>query len=62
MTGGRYGQETHNDALVSLIQRGIVDPMEAYLRCQERDTFIAACKKAGIDFDPRGEGAITTDV
>jgi twitching motility protein PilT len=62
MKGGRYGQETHNDALVSLIQRGIVDPMEAYLRCQERDTFIAACKKAGIDFDPRGEGAITTDV
>jgi len=62
MKGGRYGQETHNEALVSLIQRGIVEPMEAYLRCQERDTFIAACKKAGIDFDPRGEGAITTDV
>jgi len=62
MKGGRYGQETHNEALVSLIQRGFVDPMEAYLKCQERDTFIAACKKAGIDFDPRGEGAITTDV
>ncbi len=62
MKGGRYGQETHNEALVSLIQRGLVEPMEAYLKCQERDTFIAACKKAGIDFDPRSEGAITTDV
>ena len=62
MKGGRYGQETHEEALVSLIQRGIVEPMEAYLKCQDRETFIKACKKAGIDFDPRGEGAITTDV
>jgi len=62
MKGGRYGQITHNEALVSLIQRGVVEPMEAYLKCQERETFITACKKAGIDFDPRGEGAITTDV
>lgn len=62
MKGGRYGQVTHNEALVSLINRGMVDPMEAYLRCQERETFITACKKADIDFDPRGEGSITTDV
>jgi len=62
MKGGRYGQVAHNDALVSLIQRGTVEPMEAYLMCQERDTFIAACKKAGLTFDPRREGAITTDI
>lgn len=62
MRQGRYGQVTHNDALLQLIQRGTVEPMEAYLRCQDRESFIAACKKAGIDFDPRREGQVTTDV
>ena len=62
MRGARYGQMTHNEALVSLIQRGTVEPMEAYLKCQERDTFIAACKKAAIDFDPRSAGEVTTDI
>jgi twitching motility protein PilT len=59
MKGNRYGQTTHNEALVRLIQKRRVDPMEAYRRCQDRDTFIAACKKAAIAFDPRGEGQIT---
>lgn len=62
MKQGRYGQVTHNEALVQLIQRGTIEPMEAYLKCQERDSFIAACKKASVDFDPRQEGAVTTDV
>jgi len=62
MKGGRYGQVTHNEALVNLIQRGSVEPMEAYLMCQERDTFITACKKAGIVFDPRHEGTVTTEI
>ena len=62
MKGGRYGQVAHNDALVGLIQRGTVEPMEAYLMCQERDTFITACKKAGMAFDPRREGSVTTDI
>lgn len=61
MRQGRYGQVPHNEALLQLIQKGTVEPMEAYLRCQDRETFIAACKKAGIDFDPRREGQITTD-
>lgn len=59
MRSGRYGQVTHNDALLRLIQGGLVDPMDAWLRCQDRDSFIGACRKAGLDFDPRGSGEIT---
>lgn len=59
MRSGRYGQVTHNDALLKLIQDGLVDPMDAWLRCQDRDSFIGACRKAGLDFDPRGSGEIT---
>ena len=46
MKGGRYGQVSHNDALVQLILSRKVEPMEAYLQCQDRESFIAACKKA----------------
>jgi twitching motility protein PilT len=59
MKGSRYGQLTHNDALVQLILARKVEPMEAYLRCQDRESFIAACKKADIDFDPRSAGQVT---
>ena len=61
MKGSRYGQMNHNDALIQLILSRKVDPMEAYLRCQDRVSFIAACKKAGIDFDPRSAGQVTVD-
>jgi len=61
MKGGRYGQVSHNDALVQLILSRKVEPMEAYLRCQDRESFIAACKKSGIDFDPRAAGQVTVD-
>jgi twitching motility protein PilT len=60
MKGGRYGQVSHNDALVQLILSRKVEPMEAYLQCQDRESFIAACKKANIDFDPRSAGQVTT--
>jgi twitching motility protein PilT len=59
MKGGRYGQMTHNDALIQLILSRKVEPLEAYLRCQDRETFIATCKKSGIDFDPRSAGQVT---
>jgi len=59
MKGSRYGQMNHNDALVQLILSRKVEPLEAYLRCQDRESFIAACKKADIDFDPRGAGQVT---
>jgi twitching motility protein PilT len=60
MKGSRYGQMSHNDALIQLILARKVEPTEAYLRCQDRESFITACKKSGIDFDPRGAGQVTT--
>jgi twitching motility protein PilT len=58
---GRYGQVSHNEALVALIKARAVPPMEAYLRCHDRKSFIAACKKAGIEFDPRDAGQLVTE-
>ncbi len=52
-TGRSYGQRLMNDALVDLIQGRKVEPMEAYLKCPDKETFIAACKRAGIPFDLR---------
>ena len=52
-TGRSYGQRLMNDALIELIQARKVEPMEAYLKCPDKETFIAACKRAGIPFDLR---------
>jgi twitching motility protein PilT len=52
-TGRSYGQRLMNDALIELIQGRKVEPMEAYLKCPDKETFIAACKRAGIPFDLR---------
>jgi twitching motility protein PilT len=52
-TGRAYGQRLMNEALVDLIQQKLLDPMEAYNHCMDRDGFITACNKAGINFDPR---------
>lgn len=61
MKAGRYGQVTHNDALIQLIANQTVEPMEAYLHCHDRETFIAACKQYNIPFDPRCEGQVVTE-
>jgi twitching motility protein PilT len=52
-TGRSYGQRLMNDTLVELIQAKKVEPMEAYLKCPDKESFIAACKRAGIPFDLR---------
>ncbi|MFZ1376256.1 MAG: PilT/PilU family type 4a pilus ATPase [Geothrix sp.] len=52
-TGRSYGQRLMNDALVELIQGRKVEPMEAYLKCPDKESFIASCKRAGIPFDLR---------
>jgi twitching motility protein PilT len=52
-TGRSYGQRLMNDTLVELIQARRVEPMEAYLKCPDKETFIAACKRNGIPFDLR---------
>ena len=52
-TGRSYGQRLMNDALVELMQARKVEPMEAYLKCPDKESFIASCKRAGIPFDLR---------
>lgn len=52
-TGRSYGQKLMNDSLVELIQGRKVEPMDAYLKCPDKESFIAACKRAGIPFDLR---------
>ncbi len=55
-SGRQYGQMLQNDVLVKLIKDKAIEPMEAYRKCHDRETFIQACKKAGIPFDPRKDG------
>ncbi|WP_306672262.1 type IV pilus twitching motility protein PilT [Geothrix fuzhouensis] len=52
-TGRSYGQKLMNDSLVELMKDKKVEPMEAYLKCPDKESFIAACKRAGIPFDLR---------
>jgi twitching motility protein PilT len=52
-TGRSYGQRLMNDALVELIKDRKVEAMEAYIKCPDKESFIAACKRAGIPFDLR---------
>lgn len=56
---GRYGQVSHTEATIRLIQDSLLEPAEAYRRCHDREALIAGCKKAGIPFDPRAEGQVT---
>jgi twitching motility protein PilT len=54
-TGRAYGQRVMNDALTDLIKAKTVEPMEAYMKCPDKESFVQACKRAGIEFDPRGD-------
>jgi twitching motility protein PilT len=47
--GRRSGMMPINDALVSLVQSGGVDPHEAYRRSTDRAGFLAALERGGID-------------
>lgn len=53
-TGRAYGQKLMNDALIDLIKAGQVDPMEAYMKCPDKESFIQVCKRSNIPCDPRG--------
>jgi twitching motility protein PilT len=54
-TGRAYGQRLMNDALVELIQGGRVEVKEAYLKAPDKESFMAALKRAEIAWDPRSE-------
>ena len=52
-TGRAYGQKLLNDSLIELILSGQIAPLDAYMKCPDRETFIQACKRSGIPFDLR---------
>ena len=54
-TGRAYGQKLMNDALVELIHSEAIDPMEGYLKCPDKESYMAALKRNNINWDPRGD-------
>jgi twitching motility protein PilT len=56
-TGRAYGQKLMNDALIELLQTYQVEPKEAYIKSPDKESFMAALKRAGIDFDLRAHEA-----
>lgn len=57
-SGRAYGQVTQAEALLKLVETEAVDAMEAYTHCHDRQSFVAACKGAKLDFDPRKSGQV----
>jgi twitching motility protein PilT len=47
--GRRYGMMPINDALVSLVQSGVVDAREAYRQSTDRSGYLATLKRSGVD-------------
>jgi twitching motility protein PilT len=54
-TGRAYGQRLMNDAIVELVQSNTVEPMEAYMKCPDKESLMTAFKRANINWDPRGD-------
>jgi twitching motility protein PilT len=52
-TGRAYGQRLMNDTLVELIQNRKIEILEGYIKCPDKESFMAALKRAGIPWDPR---------
>jgi twitching motility protein PilT len=47
-TSKGQGMVTMNDSLMSLVQRKLVDPKQAYVKAVDKNGFVAMLKAAGI--------------
>ncbi len=56
-TGRAYGQKLMNDALVELILAKQVEAKEGYLKCPDKESYMNALKRAGIEWDLRAHEA-----
>lgn len=54
-TGRAYGQKLMNESMIELIKAGLVDPAEGYMKCPDKESYMAALKRASIAWDLRGE-------
>ena len=50
--GGKSGMRLLNDSLGQLVQDGLVEPAEAYLKAVDKDGFVSKLSTLGIHFDP----------
>jgi twitching motility protein PilT len=57
--GGKIGMRLLNDSLLELVQKGIVDPAEAYSKAVEKEAFLGQLQHAGVKLDVSqlGEGS-----
>ncbi len=58
-TGARVGMKLLNDSLVDLVQEGLVDPLEAYIKAVDKDSLMTKLQHIGVsvDLDSIGEGS-----
>ncbi|MSR62576.1 MAG: type IV pilus twitching motility protein PilT [Planctomycetes bacterium] len=56
--GGKIGMRLLNDSLLELVQKGLVDPAEAYLKAVEKETLLQQFNHAGIKLDPAQLGEL----
>ncbi len=49
-TGKKYGMQTLDDAIMELLQKGWIDPDEAYNKCVDKAKFKPFARSAPIDF------------
>jgi len=52
-TGRAYGQKLMNDALVELILAKQIEAKEGYMKCPDKESYMNALKRAGIEWDLR---------
>jgi twitching motility protein PilT len=58
-TGRAFGQKLMNDTLIERVQDGQVAVLEAYHKAPDKESFMAALKRAEIPWDPRNEDAFS---
>jgi twitching motility protein PilT len=49
--GGKLGMRLLNDSLIELVQKGTVDPAEAYVKAIEKEAFVSQLQHIGVKLD-----------
>ncbi len=51
-TGKAQGMCQMNDSLIALVENGVVEPREAYLKASDKEVLLSKFRAAGIAFEP----------
>jgi hypothetical protein len=49
--GGKVGMRLLNDALLELVEKGVVDPAQAYVKSIEKESFLGMLTRIGVELD-----------